>query len=175
MDLRGRFDDVLADLEQVAGWSTARIRRPVLILGSLDGIETGVRQLVRSEPLETMQITIDGQELSMPTPAETLRIKCALILKQNAVRDYVDVAALSHRLGMDEVVKALGSFDELYPQPGGQSAMQQLIVQLNAPSPYDLDQVELSQYRALAAPWTDWTEVVKQCAAVAAALLDAAS
>ncbi len=40
-DLQQRFDQVLAELESVAGWKTARIRRPVQILGSLDGIETG--------------------------------------------------------------------------------------------------------------------------------------
>jgi hypothetical protein len=43
-DLVERFDQVLADLESVAGWTTARVTRPVQILGSLDGIETGVRQ-----------------------------------------------------------------------------------------------------------------------------------
>ncbi|WP_292257134.1 hypothetical protein [Marinospirillum sp.] len=43
-DLREHFDQVLAQLESVAGWKTARIQRPVQILGSLDGIETGVRQ-----------------------------------------------------------------------------------------------------------------------------------
>ena len=37
-DLRSRFDQVLAELEYVAGWKTARIRLPVQILGSLDGI-----------------------------------------------------------------------------------------------------------------------------------------
>lgn len=51
-DLKERFDSILSDLESVAGWKTARIRRPVLILDSLDGIETGVRQLIRSEPLD---------------------------------------------------------------------------------------------------------------------------
>jgi hypothetical protein len=55
-DLRQRFDRVLAELESVAGWKTARVRRPVQILGNLDGIETGVRQLIRDEPLETVQI-----------------------------------------------------------------------------------------------------------------------
>ena len=28
-DLQQRFDDVLAELESVAGWKTARVRRPV--------------------------------------------------------------------------------------------------------------------------------------------------
>jgi hypothetical protein len=39
-DLRKRFDQILAQLESVAGWQTARVKRPVQILGSLDGIET---------------------------------------------------------------------------------------------------------------------------------------
>lgn len=30
-DLRDRFDEVLAQLEPVAGWQTARVKRPVLI------------------------------------------------------------------------------------------------------------------------------------------------
>jgi hypothetical protein len=50
-DLAGRFDEVLADLESVAGWRTNRIRRPVLILGSLEGVLTGIRQLRRVRPL----------------------------------------------------------------------------------------------------------------------------
>ena len=60
-DLRARFDLVLAELESVAGWKTARVRRPVQILGSLDGIETGVRQLIREQPLETAEIERFGQ------------------------------------------------------------------------------------------------------------------
>ena len=52
-DLKSRFDQVLGELESVAGWETARVNRPVLILGSLDGIETGTRQLIRREPLLT--------------------------------------------------------------------------------------------------------------------------
>jgi hypothetical protein len=34
-DLRERFDEILAQLESVAGRKTARAKRPVLILGSL--------------------------------------------------------------------------------------------------------------------------------------------
>ena len=142
VDLRARFDDVLADLEQASGWRTARVRRPVLILGSLEGIETGVRQLIRDTPLETMEIEIDGAKVVTPTPAEILRIKCALVLKRNATRDYVDAAALSDRLGTAASCAALASFDALYPQPNGQSAAQQLVAQLNAPAPYDLDGVD---------------------------------
>ncbi len=86
-DLRQRFDQALAELESVAGWKTARVKRPVQILGSLDGIETGVRQLIRDEPLETTQIEYRGVKLTVPTEAEILRIKGVLILKRNATRD----------------------------------------------------------------------------------------
>ncbi len=48
-DLQKKFDVVLADLESVAGWKTARVQRPIQILGSLDGIETGIRQLIREQ------------------------------------------------------------------------------------------------------------------------------
>src|SRR6185503_1673045 len=91
-DLRNRFDAVLTDLESVAGWRTARVQRPVLILGSLDGIETGVRQLIREQPLETQEVTISGLLLKVPTEEELLRIKAVLILKRNATRDYLDFA-----------------------------------------------------------------------------------
>lgn len=49
-DLRNRFDEVLASLEAVAGWKTARVRRPVLILGSLDGIEVPLTNFRNSPP-----------------------------------------------------------------------------------------------------------------------------
>lgn len=74
-DLRDRFDEVLEELESVAGWSTARVRRPVLILGRLEGIETGIRQLRRTRPLETE--TILG--LRVPTLPEMARIKAWLL------------------------------------------------------------------------------------------------
>src|SRR5579884_692452 len=61
-DLRERFDTVLSQLEAVAGWEAARIRRPVLILGPLDGVETGVRQLRRARPLETPTIRIGERD-----------------------------------------------------------------------------------------------------------------
>ena len=86
-DLRVRFDGVLSQLESVAGWKTARVQRPVQILGSLDGIETGVRQLIREQPLETMIFEHAGEKLTVPTAAEILRIKAVLILKRNATRD----------------------------------------------------------------------------------------
>ena len=103
-DLRGHFDEILAQLESVAGWKTARVQRPVQILGSLDGIETGIRQLIREQPLETTVVTYGNQTITVPTKEEILRIKSALILKRNATRDYLDFVALAHRI--DAAIRA---------------------------------------------------------------------
>jgi len=108
-DLRDRFDEVLAQLESVAGWRTARVKRPVLILGSLDGIETGVRRLIRDQPLDTRDINVGGVCLVVPTEPEMLRIKAVLILKRNATRDYLDFVALAERLGPDGVFGAVAA------------------------------------------------------------------
>jgi hypothetical protein len=171
-DLRGRFDEVLAELESVAGWTTARVKRPVMILGSLDGIETGVRQLIRQVPLETEQVAVTGGTVTLPTAAEVLRIKGVLILKRNATRDYLDFVALADHLGSDGMTEALRRFDELYPQPNGESALQQLQVQLANPMPYDLDATNLAEYKALAEKWQDWAVVKAAAAACATTIFD---
>ena len=69
-DLRERFDEVLAQLESVAGWRTARVRRPVLILGSLDGIDvtdTDYYYDIDSDPgrvrAKAYDIVLNGTEL----------------------------------------------------------------------------------------------------------------
>jgi len=94
-DLRRRFDQILAQLESVAGWRTARVAQPVLIFGSLDGIETGVRQLIREAPLETTTLSVQGTAVTVPTEAEILRIKGVLILRRNTTRDYLDFSGVS--------------------------------------------------------------------------------
>ena len=167
VDLKARFDEVLATLESVAGWKTARVKRPVLILGSLDGIETGIRQLIREEPLETEVLEIGGVVLRVPTRAEMLRIKAVLIVKRNATRDYLDFVALSDLLGREATLSALESFDRLYPQANGQSARQQLQVQLANPLPYDLDDTDLRQYKKLKPEYQDWLAVAEKCRAIA--------
>lgn len=166
-DLRSRFDDVLAQLEAVAGWRTARVKRPVMILGSLDGIETGVRQMIREEPLETQEINVGDVRVVVPTEEELLRIKAVLILRRNATRDYLDFAALAERLGPNRVQQALAPLDEFYPQPNSESALQQLQVQLSNPMPYDLGQTNLSEYRNLHPNWHDWNHVKDICETIA--------
>lgn len=171
-DLRGRFDGILADLESVAGWRTARVSRPVLILGSLDGIETGIRQLIRDAPLETRVMEVDGQPLCLPTESEVLRIKAVLTLKRNATRDYVDFAALWNHLGDDAAIEALRPFDCFYPQPEDGSALQQLAIQMADPQPYDLESENLSEYKHLDPRWHDWNVVRSLCQQISAMILD---
>ena len=166
-DLKMRFDEILETLELVAGWKTARVKRPVLILGSLDGIETGVRQLIREAPLETETIEIGNAKLTVPTKSEMLRIKAVLIVKRNATRDYLDFVAMSELIGIEDAIKALGNFDELYPQANGQSAKQQLQIQLSNPLPYDLEETNLREYKKLKAEYQDWNVVAEKCRKIA--------
>ncbi len=171
-DLRHRFDEVRTELESVAGWKTARVQRPVQIPGSLDGIETGVRQLVRDEPLETAVVDYHGARITVPTEGEILRIKGALILKRNATRDYLDFVALANHMGSEGVAHALQSFDRLYPQDSGESPLQQLQVQLANALPYDLEETELSEYKNLDSRWQDWRAVKAACAHLAIMIFD---
>ncbi len=151
-DLRDRFDEVLATLESVAGWTTARVQRPVLILGRLDGVMTGVRQLRRSRALETEVV----KGLRVPTLAEMARIKAWLLVTRNTVRDYLDLVVLLERLASLGGIKALRPLDELYVQPSGVSVRGELIERLSAAAPNDLAAVDLATYRGLVAPWNDW-------------------
>ena len=171
-DLRERFDEVLANLESVAGWKTARVRSPVLILGSLDGIETGIRQLIRSKPLETVEMICHGERVVVPTLEETLRIKAILILKRNALRDYLDFAAIGASLGHDGIARAMASFDELYPQDNDQSATQQLLAQLSNPLPWDLGEEGTTIFRGLAEDLQDWSMVCDRCRSIAVTLFE---
>jgi hypothetical protein len=174
VDLRAHFDEILAQLESVAGWKTARVRRPVMILGRLDGIETGVRQLIRSEPLETTTIPYQDGAITLPIAAEILRIKGALILRRNAVRDYLDFVALADHLGDADVASALGLFDKLYPQDNGQSALQQLLAQLANALSFHLGEMEpaLHEYKSLDAKWHAWANVKATAARLSIALFD---
>jgi len=171
-ELRPRFDDVLAQLESVAGWKTARVQRPVQILGSLDGIETGIPQLIRDEPLETTVVDYLGAQITVPTESELLRIKAVLILKRNATRDYLDFAALADHMGDENTTLALQSFDRLYRQQSEESPLQQLQVQLANALPYDLEETELSEYKNLASRWHEWRTVKAACSRLSNTIFD---
>ncbi len=162
-DLRKRFQKIVQAVEAAAGWRTNRLEPPVLILGNFHGVRTGVRQLIRAHPLETT--TVHG--LRIPTPEEMLRIKGYLIVRRNATRDFLDFIALWDHLGVHCSLPALHSLDWLYPQAGDTTISQQLALQLAEPKPWDLSHTNLSNYKALQAPYTDWTIVQHRTATAA--------
>lgn len=175
-DLRERFDDVLSHLEEQDGWITSRVNRPVLILGSLDGIETGVRQLIRRRPLEIEEVEGPTGPIRVPTLPEMLRIKAWLVLRRNATRDYLDVVALAGRLGDDQAARVALELDDYYEDQvgaGGRRIATQLARQLAEPAPYDLSEVDLRSYRRLEPRWREWSAVTDASAALAAAMLTA--
>jgi hypothetical protein len=151
-DLRERFDEVLAALENAAGWTTARVQRPVLVLGTLDGVMTGIRQLRRTRPLETEL----REGLRVPTLAEMARIKAWLLATRHTVRDYLDTVVLLERLAAAGVFAAFREFDEIYRQPNGTSPLAEVVDRLARAEPGDRATVDLATYRGLRAPWSDW-------------------
>jgi hypothetical protein len=151
-DLRERFDEVLAQLETAAGWTTSSVQRPTLILGQMNGMLTGIRQLRRSQPLETEEIA----GLRVPTLAEMARIKAWLLATRHTVRDYLDLVVLLERLDEPGVVSALRKLDRLYPQPSGASVLAEVAERLAGASPADRSEVELGTYKGLRPPWNDW-------------------
>lgn len=45
-------------------------------------------------------------------------------------------------------------------------------IQLATPLPFDLDAIELAEYKQLSARWHEWNAVVAQCAAVSINLFE---
>ena len=176
-DLRERFDVVLEALESEGEWVTDRVVPGKVILGQLGDIEAGVRQMVRTRPLEIARITLpSGRVLTIPTAAETLRIKGFLIVRRNQTRDYLDVAALADRYGLHEAAGVLARIDDYYvDQHGeGRGVAAQLARQLADPRPKDASVTrQLDAYRNLAPRWTDWAEVRSVSQELAAEMLEA--
>jgi hypothetical protein len=46
-----------------------------------------------------------------------------------------------------------------------------VLVKLTTPDPYDLTDIDLSEYKGIVAPWNTWRAVEEQCAALAATLM----
>jgi len=174
-DLSSRFEDVLRTLESQVGWKTNRLKPPVLILGNLDGVETGIRNLIRAAPLETETVETKFGPIVLPTLEEMARIKGWLIETRNATRDFIDFVALAdkieHLRGEATLTESLIEMDNLYPQENGHSVVLQLAKQLAEPKPYDLGDADLSIYRLLSDRWGDWSAVCEAAVRIGALLL----
>jgi hypothetical protein len=161
-DLDQRFDTILENLEALGDWSLVRAQPGKIILGELGGIETGVRQLLRARPLETTEIEVRGKRLIVPTAKEILRINAWLALTRNQTRDYVDVAALADRVGLEEAAAVLSDIDEYYADLNRrpEAVASQVARQLSDPRPRDPEVTrQLPAYKSLEPRWHEWGTV----------------
>ena len=151
--LAEKFDAVLEVLDAVPGWQTNRQSRPVIILGSLDGIEQGIRQqrAVRRKPIEKTVV----EDLTIPTAAEMLRIKAYLCADRRSVRDAVDAVALADHLGATPTREALLSLNACYSPLGAQSPLLAFAEACMA-EPVDKSLVGLPDYKGIRAPYDSW-------------------
>ncbi|HKB50046.1 MAG TPA: nucleotidyl transferase AbiEii/AbiGii toxin family protein [Solirubrobacterales bacterium] len=175
-DLADRFEMVLEAVEEDEGWATNRVAPGKVILGNLDGIEAGVRQMIRKVPLEVATLILpSGAELTVPTIEETLRIKAFLIVRRNQTRDYLDLAALSEHIGVDQAAEVLVRIDNYYADQHeeGEGVASQLMRQLSDPQPADRSVIaQLSSYRRLRKRWSDWGSVTEVLGGVATRMVE---
>lgn len=175
-DLGDRFETILGNLEALGDWSTARAQPGRIILGSLGGIESGIRQLRRTAPLEVETVQINDLTLTVPTAGEALRIKAWLAVSRNQVRDYLDIAALADHLGVAQASSVLVAIDDYYADiyEGDDRVATQLVRQLTDPQPRDRHTLDdLPHYKNLDDRWQDWDVVVAIVRALALAMLEA--
>lgn len=175
-DLVERYHVVLDAVEATEGWATSvrASKPPFTIMGSLGGVQAGLRQLRRSRPLETTVVEVGaGVTVVAPTAAETLRVKAYLVVQRNVVRDYLDVVALADHLGPEAALAALEPIDDFYEDRSGEdgSVLTGLVVALAEPRPNDTDVIdELPRYKGLDPRWHRWADVVAACQELALAL-----
>lgn len=162
-DLRGTFDTVLERLEDDTEWKTARVKRPVLILGSIGEAEVGFRQTRRSGIVEAVEIPTPTGLLTIPTLAELIAMKAFLAYSRNATRDYLDFAALTTCTEDETVIESLLGLDQAYGQLQTASIVLEVAKVLSAPAPADLGTTDLSRYKALSVEWQDWSKTDSIC------------
>ena len=179
VDLDDRYEQVLDAVEASDGWATSvrASRPPMTIMGSLDGIQAGLRNLRRTRPLETTRIEVaPGAVVTAPTAEEALRVKAYLVVQRNAVRDYLDVVALADHIGVEHAGEILRHIDDYYDDRSQQagSVRTSLALALAAPKPVDADVIaELPRYRGLDPRWHDWSTVVAACGDLALEVAEA--
>lgn len=180
VDLVDRYEAVLAAVEATEGWATSvrASKPPFTIMGSLDGIEAGLRQMRRTRPLETVEVAVSADAVVVaPTEAEALRVKAYLVVQRNVVRDFIDVVALASHMGQQTAVSVLSDIDDYYADRSGEpsSVLTSLVIALADPSPRDTDVIgELPRYKGLDSRWHRWPDVVEACQALALRLGGAA-
>ncbi len=161
--LEKTFDHVLESLEQAPEWKIARTKRPVLILGTVQGVEIGFRQAGRTQPIGKVSFPNAQGEIVIPTLSEMLGMKALLAYTRNTVRDYLDFAALTTCTEEAEVLEALDRLDPFYGHLQTSSVALEVAKSLSKAEPLDLQGLDLTRYRALAPEWLDWHRTEQIC------------
>ena len=175
-DLRERFDDVLAALEETSGWVTARVQRPVLILGRLDGARDRGSE---PDPPDA------ARSRSGPRPG-IASCGCRRFPRSRASRRGCVCSATPPATIWTSPPWQTGSAT-VGPRPWSRrwiattpissarpdgASLRRWARQLAEPRPDDLGEVDLISYRRLDRRWHDWQTVVDVCRRVAVRVLD---
>jgi hypothetical protein len=163
-NLQGEFAEVVEHLDGVEGWKSARRTTGKVILGSLDGIEVGLRQIRRTKPMKTITIRTSNGEWTIPTYGEALNEKAAMVAVRGATRDFLDVIALV-RAAKDRraVIDNLLRLDEDFEGLQQHSILLSVAQHLCHPEPADLHSMDLSNYKGLSGDLTSWSVIRDEC------------
>jgi heme transporter len=126
----------------------------------------------RRSPMETTNVLLPtGDRLEIPTGAETLRLKCYLIMCRNNARDYAEFADLVESMETQTAAVVLAEMDRYYSgeRLRSQWVATQLVRRLADPHPSDDDEEWMS-----AEAESDWAHVRQRCLSVAVAMLEEA-
>ena len=89
------------------------------------------------------------------------------------MRDYIDFAALATYLGAEHAAYALEDFNSYYSdliRAKKALPLVQLVRQLAAPKPGDLDKIDVSYYKGIKPPFDSWDNIKKICEEISVAL-----
>ena len=144
---------------------------------ALDALETEAETdrppVERNSPMETTNVQLPtGDRLSIPTGAETLRLKSYLIMCRNSTKDFAEFADLVDSMETQTAAVVLAGMDRYYcGEPSRkQWVATQLVRRLADPHPSDEFDIPMSGPEAEA----DWAKVRERCLSVAVAMLEEA-
>ncbi len=144
---------------------------------ALDALETEAESdrppVERNSPMETTNVQLPtGDRLSIPTGAETLRLKSYLIMCRNSTKDFSEFADLVDSMETQTAAVVLAGMDRYYcGEPSRkQWVATQLVRRLADPHPSDEFDIPMSGPEAEA----DWAKVRERCLSVAVAMLEEA-
>ena len=179
-DLVDRYETVLEAVEATEGWATSvrASKPPFTIMGSLWGVEAGLRQMRRTRPLETCEVALgDGTAVVAPTAPEALRSRRFSWCSETWSATTSMSSALAEHLGLDTAVEILSGIDDYYVDRSGEpgSVLTSLVIALADPRPRDTEVIdELPHYKGLHQRYHRWGDVVAVCQTLALGLAGAA-